>query len=92
MGIKSTCYLDRSVIIDRIIKIDKYLANKMFRKIEDTTCESDNNLELFVKNETPLNTTKELLEQWTDTMLTDKLDEPFYRFSMFDNYLVTEDY
>ena len=91
MGIKSTCYLERSVIIERIVEIDEYLINKMFRKIENTTFENDYNLEQFVKNKEPVNATIESLEQWTDTMLTDKLDEPFYRFSMLDNYLVAEE-
>jgi len=31
------------------------------------------------------------IEKWTDTMLGDKLDEPFFRFSMFENYLVGEE-
>jgi hypothetical protein len=38
-----------------------------------------------------LNTNEGELSKWTDKMLEDKMDEPFYRFSMFDNYLIKDD-
>lgn len=88
MGIRSTRYLDRSVAENRILEIDALLANKMFKDLDGATYEYDYNLEDFVKTNEPLFITREAIDHWTDTMIEDQLDKPFYRFSMFDNYIL----
>lgn len=91
MGIKSTRYISRCTAVSRIIEIDKIIADKNYRELESLTSEHDIDLASFVNNTTPLNTNEGELSKWTDTMLGDKMDEPFYRFSMFDNYLIKDD-
>lgn len=87
MGIQSTQYVSRETAISRIVDIDYLILKKRYRSLEDCTSESDYNIQEYVDNYTINNTEVDLLE-WTDTMLEDKMDEPYYRFSMFDNYCV----
>jgi peptidoglycan hydrolase CwlO-like protein len=91
MGIRSTRYISRCTAINRIIEVDKIIAEKHYRKLDSISSEHDVNLANFVNSTTPLNTNEEDLDKWTDEMLADKMDEPFYRFSMFDNYLIKDD-
>lgn len=91
MGIKSTSYVTRESAISRILEVDGLLCQKHYRALEATTSEHNYDLEAFVDSTEPLNVTHGCLSRWTDTMLEDKLDEPFYRWSMFDNYYIRED-
>lgn len=91
MGIKTTRYLDRNTVENRILEIDDLLASKDFNGIESVTCEHDFNLEGFVNTNEPLFVTSESIELWTDTILENQVDKPFYRFSMFDNYFIGEE-
>ncbi len=92
MGIKSTQYITRDSCIRRIKKIDYLIFHRKYRDIEQTTSEYDYNLQDWVNETRPLLLQEQEgdLEDWTDEMLEDKMDEPFYRFSMFDNYLISE--
>ena len=90
MGIQSTQDVSRAEAINRIYEIDELILNKKYKDLEDTTGEHDINLESFVNSECDLIRDKDL-SNWTDTMLEDKIDEPFYRYSMFDNYAITEE-
>lgn len=92
MGIQSTQDITRASCIERIMKVDYLLFHKKYRKLEQMTSEYDEKVEDFVNTARPLMLDcQDLdLEDWTDTMLEDKMDEPFYRFSMFDNYLIKE--
>jgi isopentenyldiphosphate isomerase len=91
MGIRSTSDISRCTAVSRIIEIDKIIADKNYRELESLTSEYDIDLVSFVNNATPLNTNEDELSKWTDTMLEDMMDKPFYRFSMFDNYLIKDD-
>jgi len=89
MGIRSTKYLSREDMIERIKEIDYLILKKRYRDLENCTSEYDYNLRDYVDNYDIMGCDIDLT-QWTDTMLEDKMDEPFYRFSMFDNYLIGE--
>lgn len=91
MSIKSTSYVTRKTAVSRILEVDALLMQKHYRALEETTSEHEHNLENFVNSTEPLRVTLEDLERWTDTMIEDKLDEPFYRWSMFDNYFIKDD-
>ena len=84
MGIKSTMDITRENAITRINKINEIVADKDYRRLEGTTSEHDHDLRDFVDNGThPTDISK-----WTNSMLEDLMDEPFYRYSMFDNYSI----
>lgn len=91
MGIQSTSNISRETAINRILKIDALIADKNYRELESETSEHDIDLAEYVNKAEPLNVDEETLLKWTDTMLEDKMDEPFYRLSMFDNYLIREE-
>ena len=92
MSIKSTKYVTRAWAMDRIKCIDRLASNKRYRDLEHETRESDasDGLYDFVESYEPM-IDVENLEQWTDEMLGAKLDQPFFRESIFDNYIVTAD-
>lgn len=91
MGIQSTEYVTRQAAITRVLEIDALLMQKRYRDIEEATSEHDYSVENFVNETKPLCITLDEIEQWTDSMIEDKLDEPFYRWSMFDNYYIREE-
>ena len=88
MGIKSTQYITRQEAIDRITVVNLWASRKNYREIEQMCFEMECNLQEFVDEYIPVDTTN--LEVWTDDMLADKMGEPFIRRSMFDNYLIRE--
>lgn len=88
MGIQSTREISRQRAIERIVKISDLIVNKNYRSLEDVTDESDYNLQKFVDSYTEGTLTEDALEGWTDTMVEEKVDEPFFRHSQFDNYQV----
>lgn len=91
MGIKSTRDISREIAIERILEMDALIEDRNYREIENNSGEHDYNLPEYINDVKPLNINKETLEKWTDTMIEDKMDEPYYRYSMFDNYLIKQD-
>ncbi len=87
MGVQSTRYITREAAITRINKVSFLVALRDYEALENTTSEPDLFVEDFIN--TPIET--QGYNKWTNTMLADKMDEPFYRYSMFDNYLISED-
>jgi hypothetical protein len=90
MGIRSTQYVSREQAIERIVLIDSLATEKRYRTLESETFDTDHDLNEFVDEYVPQSYTADMLEEWTNTMLTDKLDKPFFRTTMFDNYLIGE--
>lgn len=89
MGIQSTMYISRETAIDRILKIAEIKSAKDYREMEKVTGE-DYSVSEFIDDGESFNVDKDTLERWTDEMLTDKMDESFFRLSIFDNYLIEE--
>ena len=52
-----------------------------------TFVRTEYNIQEFVDNYIPIDTSN--IENWTDDMLAYKMDEAFFRMSMFDNYIVS---
>lgn len=92
MSIKSTKYVTREWAIERILLVAYHAKHYQYLELQMITSETENNLPLFVDHYI-LGTqyTEELLSRWTDEMLGDLLDTPFYRESIFDNYLIREE-
>ena len=90
MGIKSTVRILRNDAIERIKNVDYLILKKRYRDLEECTSEHDYDIRNYVDSYN-VNYSDVDLTQWTDTMLEDKMDEPFYRYSMFNNYLIGEE-
>ena len=90
MSIKSTKEVTREFAITRIKQIDSLCCGSKYRGLESVTRETEENLQKFVDGYVPVKAPMHL-NDWTNTMLGDKLDEPFFRESPFDNYLVKDD-
>ena len=86
MGIKSTRFITRDAAIDRIREITYMVTHKRFRDLEEISSESGINIEKFVNDGVSFDI-KNIL-QWTDNMLSNQMDIPFYRHSMFNNYYI----
>ena len=89
MVIRITKFIDRRSAISRIREVAFLISNREFRKLEDITHERASDIRNIVEEGVNFNIDE--LEKWTDNMLGDQMDEPLYRYSMFDNYLVSED-
>jgi hypothetical protein len=87
MGIRSTREVTREEAIYRIQRIDKLALNLEYMLIEEITNE-DRGLGDFVME---YRSDHVNINKYTDTMLEDIMDLPFYRYSMFDNYLVIKE-
>lgn len=88
MGIQSTAHITRQQAIDRISKIVDAVAHRDYFKVSEVTFETEYDVESFVNEE--VKSIPFSAERWTNKMLEDQMDKPFYRFSMFDNYIVKE--
>lgn len=88
MSIQSTVTISRQVAIDRITEITELVRQKNYRGVEQKTNEPDYDLENFVNTGIDSEIS---CQHWTNRMLEDMMDQPFYRFSMFDNYFVEDE-
>ena len=86
MGIQTTIHIKRDEAIRRIHEIMMLVCDYDYRGIEQTTCECDYDVMDFVKNYEDMEASN--IDKWTNKMLEDVIDKPFYRYSMFDNYWV----
>lgn len=86
MGIQSTRYIKREEAIERIIEVTILIFRKNYRKLEQVSFEPDKNIKEFIDNWEPIDIRN--IDSWTNEMLADYMDNPFFRRSMFDNYLI----
>lgn len=89
MGIRSTQYISRENAIERIKTVASLILDQNYVALEVISFDPEENIRSVV--DSGIDFDIDNIEKWTDTMLADKLDEPFFRFSMFDNYLVGEE-
>ena len=86
MGIQSTVDITRDQAIDRIIKISGLIKTKNYKGLLEESSEPDYKLKEFVDSWNPIDLTN--INNWTDEMLEDCMDKPFFRFSIFENYII----
>ena len=86
MSIKSTQNITRAEAINRIRQIVILVYECNYKAIADVSYEPDHNVWNFVNNFTHRDYAS--LDKWSDRMLEEVMDEPFFRYSMFDNYLI----
>lgn len=88
MGIQSTNRVSRKWAIERLREIQNFALAKNYLAIEANSSETEEDLEEFVNSYTPLDL--DHIENWTDKMIIKRLDLPFFRESLFDNYLIED--
>ena len=89
MGIQSTQHISRNNAVDRAINIARLIQDKDYKKLDEVIFEPDYDIKNFIDNGLSFNISD--IHKWTDKMIEDLLDEPFFRYSMFDNYLIIEE-
>ena len=87
MSIKSTQHVSREAAIARIAHITALALNKNYIAIEQCSFEHDHEVSEFV-NEFIVSPNFDVIHNWTNKMIEEILDTPFYRFSMFENYFI----
>jgi len=104
MGIQSTRYITREDAIDRIKGMSElFIAAKAGHRVMRVECSEDDifreiNAQSFEQGE-DIWSLREFadrwnpedvsgVENWTDEMLGDYMDNSFFRYSMFENYLI----
>ena len=88
MGIQSTMNVSRQWAIDRIKRIVSLKREHDYRAIEAITSEVEHTVQDFVDYTVAIDAY--YIEKWTNTMLENALDRPFYRESHFYNHVVVD--
>lgn len=86
MSIQSTSTISREDAIKRIKQISNFIINKNYKKLSENTLESEFGIKKFIDNWEPIDLDR--LDYWSDSMLEDYIDRPFFRHSLFDNYQI----
>jgi len=97
MSIKSTQDITRQNAINRIIEISLLLKDRNFYELEKITNESgDTSFSNFIQEHNWYNSFYDYsdmntLNKFTNATLEDIMDSPFYRFSIFENYIILKE-
>ena len=89
MGIKSTQDISREDAIERILKIYGLIVHGMFKTLESISFELHYDIQDYTSNISVLYLSS--IHDWTDEMLEEYIDQPYFRESMFDNYSIISD-
>lgn len=89
MSIQSTVEIKRKDAIDRIQQIHRIMMESDYRELEQNSFEPEIDLEFAVAQFRPIYNIA-LIEKWTNKMLEKTMDRPFFRFSMFQNYIIID--
>lgn len=89
MSIQSTEDITREFAIERICKVVILITDRNYLELENISFEPDEDIRAFVDNEPVIDLFN--IHNWTNSMLVDLMDRPFYRKSMFDNYMTVEE-
>ena len=89
MSIQTTSYITRESAIERIREMSDLIAAGNYIGIEETSFETEAILQDCIEGWTPFDPSN--LECWTNSMLADCMDRPFFRHTLFENYLVVDE-
>jgi uncharacterized membrane protein len=84
----STQTITRKAAIARLRQITEFVKVKNYRGIEQVTNECEDDLQPFVDKGIE---TEIVFEYWTNRMLSDRMDQPFYRYTMNETYYVEDE-
>ena len=90
MSIQTTYTVCRKTAIERIKKIDGLMRSRNHGGLESITFEPDYDLANYVNHYNKNERRVDNVNFWTNEMIENKMDEPFMRFSMFENYTVED--
>ena len=97
MGIQTTHNITRQAALERVKKVCECIRLRDYRELESISSENeeDNCLQNFIDssgscliNHLGISISH---DKWTNRMLEDLLDKPFWRESQFDNYTVRDE-
>ena len=98
MSIKSTTTITRQTAVNRIKKIIALIRARDYKAIDNATSELDRDecdLVDFVEQENDVLFCKphqyKRIQNWSDGMLEYQMDKPYYRLSIFSNYIIGDD-
>ena len=86
MSIQSTKEVTREWAIQRIEMIYNIIRNRHYMDLFNESYEPKYDLRIFIDEFIHFDIIN--IGRWTNNMLGDKLDEPFFRESIYDNYIV----
>lgn len=92
MSIQSTRTIHRQHAIDRIRQVAQWIVEHDYASITSSSSEdtgTDTLRALVAAGVDHLDI--EHLDKWSNEMLSDQMDHPYYRSSIFDNYRVVND-
>jgi hypothetical protein len=89
MGIQSTQYITREKAINRITMIHRLIKEEEYSLLRKETWDTNHSVKEFINSNQDFSITN--IEKWADEMLEEVMDKPFFRLSMFDNYLIREE-
>lgn len=93
MGIRSTKDITFNAAISRITHVAQIILSRNYRELKAVGFE-EIAPEDIIDDEEEQALAKRIqnadLTTWTDQMIEEVIDRPFYRASMFDNYLIKE--
>lgn len=90
MGIRSTQRITRNEAIERICLIQGLVSSKNYIGLEKESFEPDLKPRDFVDDFTD-HVDCSMIRSYTNDMLEEYMDMPFFRYSMFDNYIVIDE-
>lgn len=86
MSIESTRDITRKNAIERIQEVTELILECNYKKLEEVSNESDYRVDKWLHSTEAVDISA--IDKWTDRMIEDLLDQLYYRYSMFDNYLI----
>jgi hypothetical protein len=95
MGIQSTQDVTREQVIRRLKEVAPVIISRDYRELESLGGSEDRSVEGMINDDDEQVLARRIMREdllmWTDSMLENVMDSPFYRFSLFDNYLIREE-
>lgn len=86
MSTQTTESIPREYAIARISWVCRMVYRRDYKALEELTFEPDDNLAKFIDN--GIDFKPEFVGMWTNQMLEDVMNRPFFRRFMFENYML----
>lgn len=94
MSIQTTLNISRENAISRLLLVANLVSSRDYLELESNSSE-DAPAHIFVDDDDSQAIAQKLLNsdlsKWTNNMLENVLDKPFFRLSMFDNYIIVNE-
>lgn len=88
MGVQSTINITREDAIARVEKVVQRINDENYRAIEIDASEHEVN---WTRSEFIHHLNHRYIDKFTNRMLEDMMDLPYFRYSMYENYCIVEE-